>query len=185
MLDINALKIGTKIIYNGQPMQVVFAQHSKLGRGGGILRAKIKNLCDGSTIEHTFAGAEKLEEAELETKKAQFLYKAEDKFFFMDSGTFEQFELSKKQVGDLARFLKDGEPVDILYFDDEPINIQLPIKIKLKITYTEPGFRGNTASTVTKPATLETGTQINVPLFIKENDEIIVDTRTGEYVERG
>ena len=185
MFSINDLKIGSKIIFNGEPYEVRFAQHSKLGRGGGILRAKIKNLRDGSTIEHTFAGAEKIEPAELETKKAQFLYKSGDQFFFMDSETFEQFELSEKQIGDIARFLKDGEPVDIIYFNDEPINIQLPIKIKLKVIYTEPGFKGNTASTVTKPATLETGAQVQVPLFIKENDTIVLDTRTGEYVERG
>src|SRR3990167_6344042 len=148
MLSINDLKLGTKIIFNGLPFQVIFAQHSKLGRGGGILRAKLKNLRDGTTIEHTFAGAEKIEPAELETKKAQFLYKTGEQFFFMDSADFEQFELLQKQIGDISRFLKDGESVDILYFQDEPINIQLPIKIKLKVTYTEPGFKGNTASTV-------------------------------------
>ncbi len=185
MLSINDLKIGTKIIFNGAPYQVVFSQHSKLGRGGGILRSKIKNLIDGSTIDHTFSGAEKIEPAELETKKAQFLYGDGENFNFMDSASFEQFILSKKQIGDLAKFLKENSDVDLLYFDDEPINIQLPIKISLKVTYTEPGFKGNTASTVTKPATLETGAQVNVPLFIKENDNIVLDTRTGEYVERG
>ena len=185
MLSINDLKIGTKIIFNGEPMQVISAQHSKLGRGGGILRTRLKNLRDGTIIEYTFAGAEKIQSAELETKKAQFLYHDNDTFHFMDSGTFEQFILTKNQIGNLSRFLKDGEPVDILYFNDEPINIQLPIKIKLQVTYTEPGFKGNTASTVTKPATLETGAQINVPLFIKENDIIVLDTRTGQYVERG
>ena len=198
MLNINDLKIGTKIIFNGEPFEVRFSQHSKLGRGGGILRAKIKNLRDGGIIEHTFAGKEKIEEAELETKKAQFLYRdppaGGDNFHFMDSATFEQFSLSHSQIGDVARFLKDGENVDILYFsaqgrsasggNDEPINVQLPIKIKLEVTYTEPGFKGNTASTVTKPATLETGAQINVPLFIKEGDVIVLDTRTGEYVAR-
>jgi len=185
MLTINDLKIGTKIIFNDAPYEVVFAQHSKLGRGGGILRSKIKNLIDGSTIEHTFAGAEKVEPAELETKQAQYLYHDETAFYFMDAINFEQFSLSPKQLGTTSKFLKEGGQVDILYFDDEPINLSLPIKIKLKITYTEPGFKGNTASTVQKPATTETGAQINVPLFIKEGDEIVVDTRTGAYVERG
>ncbi|MDO8686829.1 MAG: elongation factor P [Candidatus Berkelbacteria bacterium] len=185
MLNINDLKIGTRIIFNGAPYVVTFSQHSKSGRSGAVLRSKIKNLIDGSTVDHTFAGAEKIEPAELETKKAQFLYKDNENFFFMDSKTFEQFSLSKKQIGDLAKFLKENSNVDLLYFNDAPINIQLPIKMSFKVTYTEPGFKGNTASTVTKPATIETGAEVNVPLFIKENDNIVLDTRTGEYVERG
>lgn len=188
MLNINDLKLGTRILFNGQPYQVIFAQHSKQGRAGGILRSKLKNLIDGSTIEHTFAGAEKVEPAELESKNAQFLYKTDDTYNFMDPKTFEQFSLTQKQVGDSGNFLKEGSDeaseITILYYDGEPVNIQLPIKIKFKVTYTEPGFKGNTASTVTKPATLVTGAQVNVPLFIKENDTIVIDTRTGEYVER-
>jgi len=185
MLTINDLKPGTKILYNNQPYQVIYTEHSKLGRGGGILRTKIKNLIDGSTTSKTFAGAEKLEEAELETKKAQFLYNSDEDYHFMDSSTFDQFELTKKQLGKTADYLKEGTDVDMLYYDDKPINIQLPIKISLEVTYTEPGYKGNTSSSTLKPATLETGAQINVPLFIKEGDTIIIDTRTGEYVERG
>jgi elongation factor P len=184
MLSINDLKIGTKIIFNGAPFTVTFAEHSKLGRGGGILRAKIKNLIDGSTIDHTFAGAEKIEEADLETKKAQYLYHENEQYHFMDSVSFEQFALTQKQIGNLAKFLKENSDVDLLYFNDQAINIQLPIKMTFEVTYTEPGFRGNTASTVTKPATLETGAQVNVPIFIKEGDKVVLDTRTGEYVER-
>ena len=184
MLTINDLKIGTKVNFNGQPMVVVFAQHSKLGRGGGIMRTKLRNLINGTIIEKTFAGAEKLEEADLETKKAQYLYHNESGYYFMDSNSFEQFSLVKNQLGKTADLLKEGADVDMIYFDNKPINVNLPIKITLEITYTEPGFRGNTASTVTKPATLETGTQVNVPIFIKEGDKIVLDTRTGEYVER-
>lgn len=184
MLTINDLKLGTRILFNGSPYQVIFAQHSKQGRAGGIMRSKLKNLLDGSTIEHTFAGAEKVEPAELTTQKAQFLYKDNDSYNFMESVNFEQFALNQKQVGDAGKFLKDGEDVDIVYYDGDPINIQLPIKIKLKVTYTEPGFKGNTASTANKPATLETGAGVNVPLFIKENDLVIIDTRDGSYVER-
>jgi elongation factor P len=184
MLNISDLKIGTKIIYNNAPCEIIYTEHSKLGRGGSILRTKIKNLIDGSTVEKTFAGAEKVDEAELQMKKAQYLYSDEEKCYFMDGTDFEQFEILKKQIGAKIKFLKEGENIDILYFDDAPINIQLPIKIKFKITYTEPGFKGNTTSTALKPATIETGAQINVPLFIKENDEIIIDTRTGQYVER-
>lgn len=184
MLTINDLKIGTKINFEGAPYVVIFSQHSKLGRGGGIMRTKLRNLISGTIIEKTFAGAEKLEEAELETKKAQYLYHDNDQYHFMDSATFEQFSLAKNQLGNLADFLKEGAEVDILYFEDEPINISLPIKIVLEISYTEPGYRGNTASTVTKPATLETGAQVQVPIFIKTGDKIVIDTRTGEYVSR-
>ena len=184
MLTINDLKIGTKITYNDAPYVVIFSQHSKLGRGGGIMRTRLRHLIDGTIIEKTFAGAEKLEEAELETKKAQYLYKDDTGYHFMDSGTFEQFSLAKNQLGKTADFLKESGEVDILYFDDKPINLNLPIKIVLEVTYTEPGFRGNTTSNVLKPATLETGAQINVPIFIKIGDKIVLDTRTGEYVER-
>lgn len=149
------------------------------------MRTKLKNLLTGTIIEKTFAGAEKLEEAELQTKKAQYLYNDSINYHFMDSANFEQFSLSKNQLQDTARFLKEGGEVDILYFQGDPININLPIKMSFEVTYTEPGFKGNTASTVTKPATIETGTQINVPLFIKNGDKIVIDTRTGEYVERG
>ncbi|MFA6492807.1 MAG: elongation factor P [Patescibacteria group bacterium] len=185
MYTINDLKIGTKIIYNGQPHQVIFTEHSKVGRGGGILRTKIKNLSSDAVIDKTFAGAEKIEEAELDTRKAQYLYKDAENFYFMNLENFEQFPIKASQLGKMANFLKESAEIDILYFKDDPLNIQLPIKISLEITYTEPGFKGNTASTITKPATLETGAQINVPLFIKEGDKIIIDTRTGEYVERG
>lgn len=184
MLSINDLKVGTKILYNDAPYMVVFSQHSKLGRGGGIMRTRLRNLIDGTIIEKSFAGAEKIEPAELETKKAQFLYHDDNGYYFMDSASFEQFSLDKKQLGNIARFLKDGADVDIIYFDDRPINIQLPIKIALEVTYTEPGFRGNTATNVLKPATLETGAQVQVPIFIKTGDKIVVDTRTGQYVER-
>lgn len=184
MLSINDLKIGTKIIFNQEPHQVIYTEHSKLGRGGGILRTKIKNLISGATLEKTFAGAEKIQEAELETKKAQYLYKDTENFYFMDAANFEQFSILSSKLGKTANFLKEGAEVDILYFQNLPINVQLPIKITLEVTYTEPGFKGNTASTVLKPATLETGAQINVPLFIKDGDKIVIDTRTSVYVER-
>lgn len=184
MLNISDLKIGTKFLFNGAPYVVTYSEHSKQGRAGAVLRCKMKNLLTGGSMEHTFAGAEKVEEASLETKKAQFLYKDETNFYFMDPITFEQFELNKNQVGDSTNFLKDGEEVELLYFDGDPINIQLPIKMNFRVTYTEPGFKGNTATNVLKPATIETGAEVKVPIFIKEGDVIVVDTRSGEYVER-
>jgi len=184
MLTINDLKIGTKITFNNEPYVVIFAQHSKQGRAGGIMRTKIKSLITGAIIEKTFAGAEKLQPAELETKKAQYLYSDSEGYHFMNSGNFEQFALSKNQLSETTKFLKEGGEVDIIYFQGNPININLPIKMTFEVTYTEPGFKGNTASTVTKPATLETGTQVAVPLFIKNGDKIVLDTRDGSYVER-
>jgi len=184
MLTINDLKIGTKVLFNNEPHVVIFSQHSKQGRAGAVLRSKLKNLLNGATVEHTFAGAEKVEEADLETKKAQFLYGDDNIYHFMDPVTFEQFEIAKDQLEDVAKFLKDGENVDILYYDNKAINIQMPIKMTFKITYTEPGFKGNTATNVLKPATIETGAEVRVPIFIKEGDSIVIDTRTGEYVER-
>lgn len=184
MLTINDLKVGTKVIINDQPMVVIFSQHSKLGRGGGIQRTKLRSLLNGTVIEKTFAGQEKLQEAELETKNMQFLYKDSNGYYFMDPANFDQIVLNYEQLGKLSDFLKEGEKVDIVYFNEKPININLPIKIVLEVDYTEPGFRGNTATNVYKPAKLETGAQVMVPLFIKPNDKIVVDTRTGEYVER-
>ncbi len=184
MLSITDLKIGTKVTYENAPYVVIFAQHSKQGRAGSVMRTTLRNLINGAVIEKTFAGGEKLESADLITKKAQFLYKDGSGYHFMRSDDFEQFTLISEQLGKLSEYLKEGEEIDILYYNDSPINVNLPIKIVLEVTYTEPGFRGNTASTVTKPATLETGAQINVPLFIKNGNKIVVDTRTGEYVER-
>ncbi|MEK7142825.1 MAG: elongation factor P [Patescibacteria group bacterium] len=184
MLSINDLKINTKIIYNQKLYMVISATHSKLGRGGGIMRTKLRCLIDGSILEKTFAGAEKIEEAQLETKKAQYLYHNNDSYYFMETASFEQFSLSAKQLGKTADFLREGAPVDILYFNDQPINLNLPIKIAFEVTYTEPGFRGNSAANVSKSATLETDAQIQVPLFIKTGDKVVVDTRTGEYVGR-
>lgn len=189
MLNINDLKPGVRAIFNEQPHVVVSAEHSKQGRAGGILRSKLKNLITGAQFEHTFAGAEKLEEAELETRKAQFLYcddptTAGGNAYFMNPADFEQFEIALTKISDVKKFLKEGEEVELLYFEGNPINIQLPIKMKFRITYTEPGFKGNTTSNVLKPATIETGAEIKVPIFVKVGDEIIIDTRTGEYVER-
>jgi len=184
MLSISDLKIGTKIIFNDNPCVVIYTEHSKQGRSGAVLRCKLKNLISGATVEHTFAGAEKVEEADISTKKAQFLYKDGNIFNFMDPTSFEQFELTKEQISDSSNFLKEGEEVDLLYYDGVPISLQLPIKMKFRVTYTEPGFKGNTATNVLKPATIETGAEVRVPIFVKENDEIIIDTRSGEYVER-
>lgn len=184
MLSITDLKTGTAFEFENQPYTVVYSEHSKLGRGGAIMRTKIKNLLTGAIIDRTFKGNESFGEVDLERKKAQYLYQENDIYYFMDATSFEQFEIEGAKIGIGKNYLKEGLNVDVVYYKDEPINVELPIKLPLEITYTEPGFKGDTVSSTTKPATLETGAEINVPLFIKIGDKVIVDTRTGKYVER-
>jgi len=184
MLYLTDLKPGANFIFNNEPHQVVTSEHSKQGRGGAIMRTKIKNLLSGAMFDRTFKGNEEFDEAEIERKKAQFLYKEKNDYFFMDPESFDQFSLTENQIGESKNFLKDGLDTEIIYFENKPINVNLPIKLDLKVTYTEPGFKGNTQSATTKPATLETGTEVQVPLFIKIGDIIRIDTRSGQYVER-
>lgn len=185
MLNISDLQIGTFLVYNGAPHQVIFREHSKLGRGGAILRSKIKNLLTGGIVDITFKGSDKLEEAEMSRTKATFTYADAGKYNFMDSTTFEQYELNKEQIGTQAEFLKDGVEVDVLSWNGKPINIALPFKVDLKVVEAPPAVRGNTAQgSVTKPVILETGAKINAPIFVKQGDMVKVNTQTGEYVER-
>lgn len=184
MLILTQLKSGVAFELEGTPYVVVSSQHTKIGRGGAILRAKIKNLLTGAIFDRTFKGSENFQDVDLERKKAQFLYKEGGDYFFMDNADFNQFSLSKQNLGATANFLVDGANVEIIYYEDKPISVKLPIKIELKVTYTEPGFKGNTASATNKPAKLESGAEIQVPLFINIGDIIRVNTETGQYVER-
>lgn len=185
MLSISDLQIGTFIVHNDEPHQLVWREHSKLGRGGAILRAKIKNLLSGATVDLTFKGNDKIEEADISRSKAQFTYKDESGCHFMNMTNFEQFDLPKNVVGNSEGFLKEGIEADVLSWNGKVINISPPIKIDLKVAETEPAVRGNTAQgSVTKPAILETGAKVLVPIFIKVGDMIKVNTETGEYVER-
>lgn len=185
MLNISDLQIGTFLIHSGEPHQMIWREHSKLGRGGAILRAKIKNLLNGAIVDYTFKGNDKIEEAEMSRSKAQFTYRDESGYHFMNMVNFEQFDLAKDIVGQSGNFLKEGVEVDILSWNGKPINVSPPIKVDLVITDTEPAVRGNTAQgSVTKPAILETGAKVLVPIFIKVGDMIKVNTETGEYVER-
>jgi elongation factor P len=184
MLSIAQTKVGMHIVFRGEPYRVTYAQHTKIGRGGGILKAKIKNLLSGAIIEQTFKDSDRIEEADLSHQQAQFLYKEGDTFHFMDTETYDQFELTRDVVGTPAGLIKDGSTVDILSFNDKPIGVNLPGKVDLVITYTEPAVAGNTVSNVMKNATLETGTTIKVPMFAKNGDIVKINTETGEYVER-
>ncbi|MCX6812496.1 MAG: elongation factor P [Candidatus Berkelbacteria bacterium] len=184
MLSITNLKLGTKISLDGEPFVVTFSEHSKQGRSGAVMRTRLKSLISGATIAKTFQGADKIDEAELSHKTAQFLYFDSQAAYFMDSENFEQFEIPTLKIADQIDYLTENAPVEILYNDDRPISIELPIKMTFTIISTPPGVRGNSAGTVTKMAEINTGGQIAVPLFIKEGDKIVVDTRDGKYVER-
>jgi len=184
MLSLTDIKLGKKIVLEGDPFLVLFSQHSKMGRAGAVMRTKLKNLKTGATISKTFQGNDKFEEANLETKKAQYLYQEGSTFFFMDNDNYDQFELPEKVIGDNAQFLVDGSEIDILYFNSEPINIELPIKMDFEVTEAPPAVKGNTADGGSKQVTIETGAKISVPLFVKTGDRIRINTQSREYAER-
>lgn len=184
MLSITSLKTGTKITFENEPYIVLSYSHSKMGRGGAVVKTKLKNLKNGSVIDKTFQGADKIDEADLSKKSATYLYRDQVEAFFMDEESYDQFSIPLSVVGSQIDYLIENSAVDILYFRSDPINIELPIKVAIKVLSAPPGVRGNSSGTVTKKVTLETGAQTDVPLFIKENDIIIIDTRDGKYVER-
>jgi len=184
MLTITDLKVGTKIEYKNEPWEILEAQHFKLGRGGALLRCKIKNLITGNVQDQTFREGDKFEKPELSQTKTQFMYKDKENYYFMDSKTYEQFSLSKDQIGQASQYLVENTKVNILNYKGKPINVELPIKINLKVIKAPPGVRGNTAQAGTKEVELETGLKVQVPLFIKEGEVIKVDTRDGTYIER-
>ena len=184
MLSTNEFRKGAKIEYNNDPYEILDFQHVKIGRGGAIVRTKIRNLRTGSIIEEAFKGGEKFDTPNLEEKNMQYLYSQGDTYFFMDTGTYEQFSLTEEQLGDSRKFLKENMDVKILYYHDSPITVQLPMFVELKIVETAPGVKGDTASGGSKPAVLESGVTVKVPFHLNEGDIIKVDTRTAEYIER-
>ncbi len=184
MLNLNEIKTGKRILFNGEPHVVLDYQHSKMGRAGAVLRTKLKNLLTGATVDQTFQGADKVEEAEMGKSKAQYLYQENDGFIFMDLSGYDQFSLSAEVMGDFAQYLVEGVEVTLLTWNDMPINIEIPVKVTLKVIDAPPGIRGDTASGGDKMVTLETGLQITTPLFVKAGDSIIVNTEKGAYVSR-
>jgi elongation factor P len=184
MLDFNQIKTGKVIKVNNLPYVIVKTDHHKMGRGGAVLKVKCRNLIDGNTLEKTFQGSEKADEAETEVKKANFMYKDKEEAYFMDNESFEQFSLSLESIGEKEGFLKEGTDVSVLHFNDKPVSIELPIKMEFKVVTAPPSVRGNSAGNVTKQVELETGALINVPLFINEGDVIRINTDSGEYTER-
>lgn len=184
MLGISEIKSGKNIIWENAPFAVLYHEQSKTGRAGSVLRTKLKNLKTGAVLEKTFQGAEQVEEAEISKSKAQFLYRENDEFFFMDNESYDQFSVSKEALGRIADYLLEGTEVTLLSWNQSPINIELPIKMTFEVTETPPGVRGNTVSTGGKMATLETGLKVSVPLFVNAGDKIIINTETGDYVSR-
>jgi elongation factor P len=183
-VDTSQFRNGLKIELDGEPFTIVFFQHVKPGKGGAFVRTKVRNLKNGRVLERRFRAGERVEEADVEERKMQYLYQDGDQLVFMDTQSYEQLPFSSEQVGDARKFLKENLEVDVVFWRGAPINIELPSFITAVITRCEPGIKGDTASNVTKPATIETGAIVQVPLFVKEGEKIRVDTRSGEYVER-
>ena len=184
MLSVTDLRAGTIFEENGEPYRIVEYKHSFVGRGGANIKVKVKSLKTGSVLIKTYLSGAKVKEAYVERRKMQFLYSDNSGFYFMDEESFVQQEIDKEVLGDQAKFLKDGMTVEVLIWQEKPVDIQLPLKIKYKVIETSPGVRGNSATNLYKPATLENGLKLRVPLFVDEDDFIVVDTRTGEYVSK-
>ena len=175
---------GLRIELEGKPYLMVDFQHVKPGKGGAFVRTKLKNMINGRVVDQTFRSGEKVGRPDLEEKEMQYLYRDGEHFVFMDNATYDQVFLTKEQVGEQSQFLQESITIKILYYNKEPIGLELPTFVELAVAAAEPGFKGDTASGGSKPATLETGTVIQVPLFVSEGDKIRVDTRTGTYIER-
>ena len=184
MITAGDFKKGITVEWEGGVWNIVDFQHVKPGKGAAFVRTKIKNIMTGAVIERTFNPTDKMPRAIIETKEMQYLYNDGDLYYFMDPETFEQMPLNKDAVEEAIQFVKENSNVTIRYFKGQAFSVEAPNFVELEITHTEPGFKGDTATNATKPATLETGVEIRVPLFIDEGEMIRVDTRTGEYMER-
>jgi elongation factor P len=184
LISTGDLRKGVVIEIDNQLFQVQEYNHLKIGRGSAQVRMKLRNVRTGALIDRTVQAGEKWPRVRLEHRTVQFLYEEPPNYVFMDQETFDQMMLSATQLGDAIHYLKDGLDLEVLMNGEEAIGVELPITVELKITHTEPGFRGDTASGGTKPATLETGLVVSVPLFVNTDETIKVDTRTGTYLER-
>ena len=178
------IKKGIVVLHNGDPWVVTEFQHINPGKGAAFVRCRIKNVKSGKTLEQTYKVSETIEIVEVEYRTMQYLYKDDTGYHFMDPDSYEQHSMPGEEVGDQGKFLQDGMNVIVSMYEGKPIALQLPKKMKFKIVQTEPAVQGNTSGGVTKEATTEAGFTIRVPIFMKEGEEVIVNTDTGEYVER-
>jgi elongation factor P len=184
MLSITELKKGTLLVLENEPYKVVDYNQKVVGRGGSIVNVRIKSLTSGKVLEKTFKGNEQLESADITNQTVQYLYNDGSTFFFMNQVTFEQFEVPRDLIGELAGYIKDGDLVQLQFFRNKPISLDLPKNVALKVSYTENVVKGDTSSAITKDAVLETGITIKVPAFIKQGDLVSIDTTNGSYRER-
>ncbi len=181
MIGLSDIKPGKIILLDGAPHKVLSSEHSKIGRMGAVLRTKLKNLATGAMFDKTFQGADKVEEATVVKNTAQYLYRDGNEFVFMDMESFEQFSLDADTVGEAVKYLTEGLEITIGSFEGRPLMLELPVKVKLKVTEAPPNIKGDTSSGGDKVVTVETGAKITVPLFINTGDTIIVNTEKGTY----
>jgi len=177
-------KKGLKIEIDGTPYIIVDFQHVKPGKGGAFVRTKLKNLLNGRVVDQTFRSGEKVAKPDLMEREMQYLYREGDRYCMMDNETYEQIMLTEEQVGEARLYLIENLNVEVLFFNQAPLAVELPNFVELEVAQAEPGVKGDTAAGGTKPATLESGATVQVPLFISEGDRVRVDTRTGNYIER-
>lgn len=184
MISTSDFKNGLNIEWEGEPYTIIWFQHHKPGKGGAVMRVKLKNIHSGAIIERTFKSGERFKNIILERRRVQYLYTDGSIFHFIDMGNYEQIELETEMLGENVHYLKENVEVYISSIEGSIIGIDLPVMVDLRVTYTEQGVKGDTVSRVMKPAKLETGAEVKVPLFVNVDDIIKIDTRTGEYVER-
>ncbi|UJX40092.1 elongation factor P [Desulfovibrio sp. JY] len=184
MLSTTDFRRGLKIEMDGVPYEIVDFLHVKPGKGGAFIRTKLKNMINGRVVENTFRSGEKMIKPDLESKDMQYLYHDGEEFVFMDMESYEQLHVGNDHLGEKGGYLKDGMELKMLLYKGQPLDIDLPASVTLEVTDTEPGVKGDTVSGASKPAALETGISVNVPLFVNTGDRIKVDTRTGEYIGR-
>lgn len=183
-MNVNDIKKGVYLDFKNGVWQVIEFQHVFPGKGNAFVRTKLKNAQTGKVVDHTFKANETVDDVPMETSNAQYMYNDGTEYYFMDNTTYEQFELKFEDIEEMAKYLTDGQEVLILKKDGVPMNITLPKKIQMKVVEAPPGVKGDSASSATKQVTMETGLMINVPLFIKVDDILVINTESGEYVER-
>jgi elongation factor P len=183
-VDTSQFKNGLRIELDGEPFAITYFQHVKPGKGGAFVRTKVKNIRNGKIIDKTFRAGEKVELADVEDKRMQYLYRDGESLILMDNQSYDQIPVPADVVGDALDYLLENAQVDVLFWRGKPVNVDIPSFVEAEVTNTEPGMKGDTASGATKPATIETGATVQVPLFINQGEKIRVDTRSGKYVER-
>jgi elongation factor P len=184
MIGVQDLRKGVTFELDGDPYRVLEYQHHKPGRGNAVIRTKLRNLRSGGTLDRNFTSGERVQDVRLEKRTLQYLYDDGHLYHFMDTDTYEQPVVPAEGIGEAAQYLKDGMTIDVLFYQGEALDIELPVTVDLEVTATEPGVKGDTATGATKGATLETGLVVQVPLFVEQGDVVRVDTRTGAYLTR-